>query len=280
MTTTYAVHPSPLPAGVVSACAYESDGLEEGVHRGLPSPWVTFIVSVDGPVRIDGDVGSGGGFDPARARSFDVLVAGLHEVAAQVEQPRRQSGVQLALHPLAVESLLGCRARDLGAASEDARDVLGVTARELHERVGSTSDLHARVRLVVAWLARRAEQTTPRVRPEVARAWQLLRVPGARVDRVAREVQLSPRQLRTLMVQETGWAPKPVARLARFSAVVGDLGGGADLAGSAVRRGYADQSHLTREFTQMAGCSPTAWLAEERRNLQDGGHHTARESVA
>ena len=43
----------------------------------------------------------------------------------------------------------------------------------------------------------------------------------------------------------------------------------ADLAAVAV---YADRAHLTRELTATAGCSPTAWLAEERRDLQDGGH--------
>ncbi len=43
--------------------------------------------------------------------------------------------------------------------------------------------------------------------------------------------------------------------------------------------GYADQSHLTREFRQMAGCSPTQWLVEERRNIQDGGHANRPDST-
>ena len=93
------------------------------------------------------------------------------------------------------------------------------------------------------------------------------------MDHVAREVMLSPRQLRTLMEREVGLSPKQVARGFRFSAVIGRLAAGErNLAEVAAETGYADQSHLTREFRQMAGCSPTAWLAEERRNLQDGGH--------
>ena len=44
------------PGVVAAACAYQSSGLPEGDHRGLPSPWVTFIVSVDRPVRVSGTV--------------------------------------------------------------------------------------------------------------------------------------------------------------------------------------------------------------------------------
>lgn len=279
MPTRFVVHPGPLPPGVVSACGYVSEGLEPGLHRGLPSPWVTLICAVGGRVRVDGTVRERG-FDAARATGYDVLVAGLHDVAAQVEQPRQQAGVQLALHPLAAESLLGCPASDLTAVSEHGRDVLGPVATELHDRVGSAPGLREQVDVVLGWLAARAADAAPRVRPDVARAWSLLGGPGVRVDDVARDVLLSPRQLRTLLRRETGSSPKRLARMSRFSGVVADLGDGLDLAHSAVRRGYADQGHLTREFTQMAGCSPTAWLSEERRNLQDGGHRHGADSTA
>ena len=75
------------------------------------------------------------------------------------------------------------------------------------------------------------------------------------------------------MVAELGLSPKELCRLFRFDRVIALLADGADsLAEVAAESGYADQSHLTREFRQMAGCSPTTWLAEERRNIQDGGH--------
>ena len=270
-----------LPGAVVSACAYESSGMPEGDHRGLPSPWITFIVSVDGPVRVSGTVDDGERFDPAAATSYDVIVAGLHPVAARVEQPVAQRGVQLALHPLAAQALLGCRSAELLGPGDHGHEVLGRAATELHERVGSRTDPDGWLDEVANWLrSRTADGRRTSVRPEVAAAWQVAQATGGRcrIEDLARTVQLSPRQLRTLMIAETGLSPKQLCRQFRFDGVVARLAGGdGTLAQIAAENGYADQAHLTREFRQMAGCTPTQWLAEERRNIQDGGHRNRPE---
>jgi len=265
-----------LPGAVVSACAYESTGMSEGDHRGLPSPWITFIVSVAGPVRVSGTVDDGDRFDPAAATSYDVIVAGLHPVAARVEQPAEQCGVQLALHPLAVPALLGCRAGELLGPGDHGHEVLGRAATELHDRVGSRTDADGRLDVVEEWLRSRADDARRGpVRPELVRAWQVAQAAEGRcrVEDLARAVLLSPRQLRTLMVAETGLSPKQLLRQFRFDGVIARLADGdRTLAQIAAEGGYADQAHLTREFRQMAGCTPTQWLEEERRNIQDGGH--------
>ena len=270
-----------LPGAVVSACAYESSGMPEGDHRGLPSPWITFIVSVDGPVRVSGTVDDGDRFDPAAATSYDVIVAGLHPVAARVEQPAEQRGVQLALHPLAAQALLGCRSAELLGPGDHGHEVLGRAATELHDRVGSRTDPDGWLDEVEKWLrCRTADARRTSVRPEVAAAWQVAQATGGRcrIEDLARTVQLSPRQLRALMIAETGLSPKQLCRQFRFDGVVARLADGdRTLAQIAAENGYADQAHLTREFRQMAGCTPTQWLAEERRNIQDGGHRNRPE---
>jgi AraC-like DNA-binding protein len=270
-----------LPGAVVSACAYQASGVPAGDHRGLPSPWITFIVSVDGPVRISGTVEEGDRFDPDRSTSYDVCVAGLHPVAARVEQPPAQSGVQLALHPFAAETLLGCRASELLGPGDHGHEVLGRVATELHDRVSSRSDQEGQLDVVQQWMRSRVDDHQGRsVRPELIWAWRVLQGSGGRcrVEDLAREVALSPRQLRTLMVAETGLSPKQLACQFRFDGVIAQLAdGSSSLAEIAVSSGYADQAHLTREFRQMAGCSPTQWLVEERRNIQDGGHRNRPE---
>lgn len=271
-----------LPGVVASACAYETSGLPVGEHRGLPSPWITFIVSVAGPVRVCGTVADGDRFDPARATAYDVCVAGLHPVAARVEQPPAQSGVQLALHPLAARAVLGCRSAELVGPGDHGHEVLGRAAEELHERVCSQPDAEGRLDLVQRWVRARLDAArSSGTRPELSRAWHLAQGSSGRVrvQALADDVSLSPRQLRALMAAETGISPKQLCRQFRFDSVVARL---ADTAGGLARvaaeTGYADQAHLTREFRQMAGCSPTQWLAEERRNIQDGGHRNRPDS--
>jgi AraC-like DNA-binding protein len=57
----------------------------------------------------------------------------------------------------------------------------------------------------------------------------------------------------------------------------GVRGGSLDLAALAAECGYADQSHLDREFRSLAGTSPSGWIAEEFPNIQAGGHRYARD---
>ena len=265
-----------LPGTVAAAVAYESHGIPHGEHRGMPSPWLTFIVSVDGPVRVSGTVHEGDRFDPERATSYDVILAGLHPVAARVEQPTDQAGVQLSVHPLAARALLGCRAAELTGQGDHGLDVLGREARELHDRVGSQQTDDDRLDVVQEWMRARIDSGPASVvRPELWRAWQVAASSHGRcrVEAMAAEVQLSPRQLRSLMLAELGLSPKELCRLFRFDRVIaGLIGGELTLGEVAADAGYADQSHLNREFAQMTGCSPTAWLVEERRNIQDGGH--------
>ena len=86
---------------------------------------------------------------------------------------------------------------------------------------------------------------------------------GGSVADTADEVGWSARRLQQLMTRETGMAPKAYARVARFDRARRSLPGATSLARLAADLGYADQSHLSREFVAHAGLSPTAWLAAE-----------------
>jgi AraC-like DNA-binding protein len=94
----------------------------------------------------------------------------------------------------------------------------------------------------------------------------LRRVTGApRVATVARQLGVTDRHLRRLMVDETGIAPRHFARIQRFHALLrsSDLAPRPAWAALAAHHGYADQSHLIREVQDLAGVTPTR-LHEER----------------
>ena len=78
--------------------------------------------------------------------------------------------------------------------------------------------------------------------------------------------------------------PKQVSRLMRFDhakrLIATSVGAGRrpDLTSvAAADSGYYDHAHLDRDFAALAGISPTGWLAEERLNIQAGGHGAARQ---
>ncbi|MFM9371363.1 helix-turn-helix domain-containing protein [Streptomyces sp. Da 82-17] len=266
--------------GVVSAVGYRASGLRPGLHVGLPSPYLTLIFSFDGPVTTGLTPRQAVGADAARA---DIVVGALHRSPAYVVQPERQSGIQLAVHPLAARALFGMPAAELtGALVVPGADVLGARAESVRQQLAGQADWADRFETLAAYLRARAAAAgpAPPVRPEVAEAWAwLARHRGAGTLRgLAGHVALSPRRLTTLFRAETGVTPKQAASLMRFEHAKKALvravvdGTALDLARVAADCGYYDHSHLVHDFRRFTGASPTAWVAEECRNIQAGGH--------
>lgn len=268
--------------GVVSAVSYVSWSSSPRLHRGMPSSWLTVILTMDAPLVLRGPVPAGPAWDAAPREVFTSCVGGLHDRAAAVEMSGRQTGVQMTLSPLAAYRVLGVPAAALGTA-EDGESVLGPSVARLRAQLAEASSGHARGAVLWQWILDNQDERHE-VRAEVAHAWRLIqaRRGACRVEAVAAAVALSPRQLRTLMRRELGIGPKRACRLARFDHAVARIVDGTDasLAATAVGAGFADHAHLDAEFAAMVGCSPTAWLAEERRNIQDGGHRNRPDSAA
>jgi AraC-like DNA-binding protein len=271
-----------LPGYVAAAVGYRSDHLQPTLHRGLPSAHLTFLFSLEQPIVCGATPQQADGPDAHRNL---VLVGGLHPGPAYVRPDPRQLGVQLSVHPLAARALFGAPTRELRFLVTDGADLLGPGAERVRARLRDAVGWSERFAVLRAYLRDRLDRRPQRreqVRPELTEAWRwLARHHGTgSMDALAAHVHLSPRQLRTLFAREVGVGPKQVSRLMRFShatqriadAVANDRP--ADLAGVAAACGYFDHAHLDRDFAGFAGTSPRGWIAEERRNIQDGGHRT------
>ena len=82
-----------------------------------------------------------------------------------------------------------------------------------------------------------------------------------RVEAVAAGAGMTVRRLQRLFAEYVGVPPKWVIRRYRLREVTDQLDAGAtvDWARLAVELGYADQAHLTRDFTKMFGEPPTRY---------------------
>jgi AraC-like DNA-binding protein len=214
---------------------------------------------------------------------YDTLLGGLHTTPAMISHPGRQSGIQVALHPLGARALLGRPAGEVAALDVELTAVLGPVALLLRERLLACAGWDERFAVLDDVLLRRARAANGADGPasggvprEAARAWQVLAATGGRtgVADLAGGVGWSQRRLLQVFRREVGLTPKEAGRVVRFHRarrlLFGAAGAGqpVSLAGLAARAGYYDQAHLAREFRALAGCSPSVLLAEEFRFVQ------------
>jgi AraC-like DNA-binding protein len=98
-------------------------------------------------------------------------------------------------------------------------------------------------------------------RPDPLVRHAAVRVTSDGVAALARDLGVSERQLRRRFHAAVGYGPTTLARVLRFRRAVRALDAGrTDLAGIAFDAGFADQAHLTRECTRLAGLPPAALM--------------------
>jgi len=246
---------------VASMVAYDVELGGPGVHRGLPSTSLTFVLPVDEPL----DVGWRG-VPESRRRRWST-VSGLHAGPAEIHHDGRQRGIQLGLTTAGARALLGVPAAALSGRLEELSTV-APELRHLPEQLAEAPRAHWWAVVERALLSALHRRDPPRTRAEVGRALALL-TRGAAVQGVADEVGYSRRHLGSLVRAECGLSPKELQRVGRFESSKAQLIAGGSVAGAAAACGYADQAHLTREWVTLAGCPPTTWLREELPFLQD-----------
>jgi transcriptional regulator GlxA family with amidase domain len=78
---------------------------------------------------------------------------------------------------------------------------------------------------------------------------------------------VSSRHLNDLFQREIGLSTKGMARILRFDRATAALSEAtaSDLCAIAIECGYYDQAHLNRDFREMAGLTPTEYLARVTR---------------
>ncbi len=186
-----------------------------------------------------------------------------------------QLGVQVELSPQGAVALFGDVA-ELHDAVLTLEDAFGTAGERLLERLADTPSWGARLDLLDQEFARLGSSSTAGadagdggvLSPEVD--WlrrQLAASHGARrVEPLMDETGWSRRHVTERFRHQLGVSPKAYARLLRFeraSALLTELPSEPQrtVADVAIAAGYYDQSHLTRDFTAMAGMTPGAFVA-------------------
>jgi AraC-like DNA-binding protein len=223
-----------------------------------PPPCLTLMISIGEPLRTD------------RGVLPSAWIAGLDDRPELVETGGRQAGLEVKLTPLGAYRLCGLPLRELTGEVVALDDVFGKAGRVLAQRIALAEDWSRRFDLLDAFLAVRLAAGLA-AHPLVEEAWLRLRQTAGRtaIGALAAELGASRRHLSTLFTEQVGLGPKTAARLLRFEHLRSRLQEDPQhWAGIAYDCGYYDQPHMNREFRELAGTTPTDFLA---RQLPDHG---------
>jgi AraC-like DNA-binding protein len=222
----------------------------------LPNGVVELIVNLGPPHRVvDPD-------DPTRYHRYhDSWLAGMQRSFLVIAAEQDSELVGIRFRPGGAHALLRRPVSEFTDRVVELALVEPTLASELRERLLAAPPGLARVETVEAVLLRRLnrERRDPRID-----AWlrELVAAPGdSTVAGFARRLGVSQKHLIHLCKTQVGLAPKLVARVLRFHAVIEALDRITTPRWSelAQRFGYSDQAHLISEFHAFAGDTPTGY---------------------
>ncbi|MEH6434146.1 AraC family transcriptional regulator [Massilia sp. DD77] len=187
----------------------------------------------------------------------------------EAAEPVVSVGVELL--PGAPQALFGVGAGELAGRHTPLSELWGRTADSLLQQLAEETDPQRQlVRLESSLAAHFPSEAT--LHPSVLCALAAFARPG-RIDDVVLESRYSHRGFIALFRQATGVSPKRYARLMRFQALLASMRAhpGASLGELAYGAGYSDQAHMTREFREFAGVTPSQY----RGLAPAAAHHVA-----
>lgn len=262
VTPTEFVRRPILPAlsGLVAGRCGFSEDLRYITPRHLPAGSLAPVV-----------IAWGAGLDMAEAtgasgagRRYVSLVSGFRTGPTLTNHSGAYEGVQVYLTPLGVRRILALPGIEIADHVLDLVDVAPRLAA-LADRLAASPSWAERFAVVdqtLLGLARRGREE----HPAVGWLWhELIRSGGrAPIRELIERTGFTHRHVGALFRREVGLSPKAAAGVVRFEHAAAALRAGASPARVAAEAGYADQSHLTREFSRFAGDTPSSWTNETR----------------
>lgn len=161
------------------------------------------------------------------------------------------------LRPGALPSLTHFPASDFTDRSVLVEDVFGAPGKLLMDQLDELRSAIPAIGRISDFLSHKFTGQTRVARLPFGR--------HTRVEDMAAQTGLPIRTLRSRLMEHVGLSPKRVLRIERLHrALVGSQGRSIAWAEIAASSGFADQAHMTREFRDLLGESPTVWSRRSR----------------
>jgi AraC-like DNA-binding protein len=230
-----------------------------GVQRVLPKGRFELAFSLaEGPISALTDP-MGNGFEIAPS-----LLMGIRSRFSIIDTAKLRSAMGVVFRPGGVHAFLSIPADAFRDKNVSLDLIWGSMVQTLRDRLRGANDPAKKFQILeVALLSRinQRVQLNAAVRYALQEFARKPEIPSVR--ELAQEAGLSRRRFAQVFREQIGLTPKLYCRLQRFQNTLEQIASGAcvDLAQIALAAGYCDQAHLTHEFRDFSGLSPSAYLA-------------------
>ena len=225
----------------------------------LPDGRFQLVISLaEGPINALIDpMGDDGEIAPA-------LVVGIRSRFNIIDTAKLGSAMGVVFRPGGVHALLDAPTDAFHNKNVSLDLIWGSIVRSLRDRLRTGNDPAEKFRLLEVALLEHLNERLPlntAVRYALQEFARRPEIP--RVRELAHEAGLSRRRFSQLFRMQIGLTPKLYCRLQRFQNTLKLIAPGTsvDWAQLALAAGYCDQAHLTHEFHDFSGLTPSAYLA-------------------
>ncbi len=191
--------------------------------------------------------------------------SGLHERSIEIQSEHGTHLVSARLTPLGAWRLFGPSAPAAANRVVDLAVLAGPAAGNLRTELLAAPTAEVRFGLLDRFLRDRLPEATSPSGFVAAALEAIDRTHGtAKVSTLHASLGVSRKHLTVTFGREIGMPPKAYAQVRRFITTLAHLRArqSVNWAKLAMNAGYADQSHLVRDFRRVAGASPTDFLAK------------------
>ncbi|MFF5289268.1 AraC family transcriptional regulator [Paractinoplanes globisporus] len=249
--------------------------------RGLASSVWVQQVGRDAAPYVHRRIPHGGAELVCRVGSMPQMIGPLTGPVVEVVEPGT-TVVGMRFVPGAFPAVTGQPASEMVGLAIGADELWGSSAAALGEAVGTAASLREALAAMQRHVCLHAGALPDPLVSEAVRGLMPWR--RAEVAPLSTSLHISETQLRRRCRTAVGLAPKVLQRMLRFQGFLalvqqaiahGRAPTDDGLAGLAIRTGYADQSHLTRECVRLTGVPPRVFLAETQRACTCEHDHAA-----
>jgi AraC-like DNA-binding protein len=198
-----------------------------------------------------------------RPLTLDTFVAGMYDSFVIVESQGDCCCIQVNFTPVGARLFFQVPLGELSNRSVRLDELYGDQSKRIVEALAEAGDWDRRFDLLERLIVHRIATAKP-LRQEILWAWKTMQEAGGKLEiaGLAQELCWSHKHLISQFRDHLGAPPKRLGRVLRFEKTIKRIGETRSprWVELAFDCGYFDQSHMIREFRELAGCTPEEYV--------------------